>query len=125
MTDTPWSGEAKCKALQAMERYREEAGDGQKRSVVATTPPASGGAVSEESDVRLTDRIRQRARAIYEQRKALGLPGDAEGDWLQAEAELGGKTQTKPDQSDAVPERQPSVSDSRGSLACLCSRGKA
>jgi hypothetical protein len=29
MTDTPWSGEAKCKALQAMERYREEAREGQ------------------------------------------------------------------------------------------------
>ena len=67
-----------------------------KRSVVATPPPASGGAVSEESDVGLTDRIRQRAHAIYEQRKTLGLPGDAEGDWLQAEAELGCKTQTKP-----------------------------
>jgi hypothetical protein len=68
-----------------------------KRSVAAAPPPVAGAAVSEEGDVGLTaDRIRQRAQAIYEQRKTLGLSGDAEGDWLQAEAELGGKTQTKP-----------------------------
>ena len=68
-----------------------------KRSVAVTTPPVSGAAVSEESDVGMAaDRIRQRAHAIYEQRTAMGLPGDAEADWLQAEAELGGKTPTKP-----------------------------
>ena len=67
-----------------------------KRSAAATTTPVSG-AASDEADAGLTaNRIRQRAHAIYEERKAIGLPGDAEGDWLQAEAELGGKTQTRP-----------------------------
>ena len=62
-----------------------------------TTPPVSGAAVSEEGDIGLAaDRVRERAQAIYEERKAMGLPGDAEADWLQAEAELGGKTPTKP-----------------------------
>jgi hypothetical protein len=48
-----------------------------------------------ESKVALAaEQIRQRAHEIYEQRIAKGLPGDAEGDWLRAEAELG--RQAKP-----------------------------
>lgn len=50
---------------------------------------ASGGGPTPE-------RVRERAREIYERRTALGLPGDAESDWLQAEAELGAKKATKP-----------------------------
>jgi hypothetical protein len=42
------------------------------------------------------ERVRQRAHEIYERRTALGLPGDAEGDWFQAEAELGGLVDAKP-----------------------------
>lgn len=41
------------------------------------------------------ERVRQRAHEIYERRTALGLPGDAEGDWLQAEAELGSPAAAK------------------------------
>jgi hypothetical protein len=57
-------------------------------AAAATT--ASGPDVpGRDSDAGLTaERTRQRAHEIYERRKAMGLPGDAEGDWLQAEAEL-------------------------------------
>ena len=41
-------------------------------------------------------RVRKRAQEIYEQRQAMGLPGSAEGDWLQAKAELGSQTKAKP-----------------------------
>lgn len=53
-----------------------------------TGPDRGGGATAE--------RVRRRAHEIYERRTALGLPGDAESDWLQAEAELGGQADAKP-----------------------------
>ena len=46
--------------------------------------------------VAATERVRQRAHEIYERRRALDLPGDAEGDWFQAEAELGSRAEPKP-----------------------------
>jgi hypothetical protein len=52
-----------------------------------------------ESNVALVaEHVRQRAHEIYEQRIANGLPGDAEGDWLRAEAELA--RQAKPRSKD-------------------------
>lgn len=41
----------------------------------------------------IQDRIRLRAYEIYEARN--GAPGDAEGDWYQAEAEIVGKQVAK------------------------------
>ncbi len=52
--------------------------------------------VAPHGGVPTTDRIRQRAHEIYERRQALGLPGDADGDWLQAEAELRSQAVPKP-----------------------------
>ena len=58
--------------------------------VSATTAPSPVDGPGSEGGP-IAARIRQRAHEIYERRQALGLPGDAEGDWLQAEAELGSR----------------------------------
>ena len=62
--------------------------------VAATTTSSSRAAGLEGGPT--AERVRRRAHEIYERRTALGLPGDAEGDWLQAEAELGSQAQPKP-----------------------------
>ena len=70
---------------------KKEAAMGRKRKPedqIGSTDARGGGPTAE--------RIRQRAHEIYERRQALGLPGDAEGDWLQAEAELGPQAVPKP-----------------------------
>lgn len=59
--------------------------------VPATTAPSRvDGPEGEGGSIAV--RIRDRAHEIYERRQALGLPGDADGDWFQAEAELGSRT---------------------------------
>ena len=76
----------------ARKRRPEDRGagtDAQVAAVAETTPSGSGVGSSEQGSVALAaERIRQRAHEFYEQRIAKGLPGDAEGDWLRAEAEL-------------------------------------
>jgi hypothetical protein len=51
------------------------------RAVVADVAGSGQGVPNDES-------VRRRAQEIYERRMREGLPGDAESDWLQAEAEL-------------------------------------
>ena len=63
--------------------------------VAATTGSFSRVAGSDEGDPR-EESIRRRAQEIYERRQAMGLPGDAAGDWLQAEAELGSQAEPRP-----------------------------
>jgi hypothetical protein len=65
-------------------------------TVAATTPSSPGAAGLESGGDPTAERVRQRAHQIYERRRALGLPGDAEGDWLKAEAELGSRAEPKP-----------------------------
>lgn len=64
--------------------------------VAATTASSSRAAGLESQGGPTAERVRQRAREIYERRSALGLPGDADGDWFQAEAELGSQAGPKP-----------------------------
>jgi hypothetical protein len=65
-------------------------------TAAATTAPGPN-VPGLDSDAGLTaERTRQRAHEIYERRKAMGLPGDAEGDWLLAEAELGAHAVPRP-----------------------------
>lgn len=55
----------------------------------APTARSSGDAAQDGAGQPSAERVRQRALEIYERRRALGLPGDSVGDWLQAEEELG------------------------------------
>ena len=64
--------------------------------VAATTTSSSRAARLASEGGPTAERVRRRAHEIYERRRAEGLPGDAEGDWLQAEAELGSRAQPKP-----------------------------
>lgn len=58
-----------------------------RRSFTAPAAPADRQDTPRATD----DDIRSRAFAIYELRQALGEPGDALSDWIQAELELNGK----------------------------------
>jgi len=48
-------------------------------------------------DTSVEDRVRNRAYEIYLSRE--GGPGDALGDWLQAEREIGGETSASTDEA--------------------------
>jgi len=82
----------------ARKRRAEEPG----RRTDATGVPASAKAASisraaSSNEVPPKEEsTRRRAHEIYERRKALGLQGDAAGDWLQAEAELGSQAEPRP-----------------------------
>jgi Protein of unknown function (DUF2934) len=75
---------------------RKKKSENQIESSGAPTASSARAAGLESGGGSTAERVRQRAHEIYERRTALGLPGDAEGDWLQAEAELGSQAAAKP-----------------------------
>ena len=74
---------------------RKRKSDDQIGTSGAPTASSSGAAGLGSGGGSTAERIRERAHEIYERRTALGQPGDADGDWLQAEAELGSQAAAK------------------------------
>jgi hypothetical protein len=74
--------------------------EAQKGSTDAPVEPVTAAtafvvAVLESEGGPTAESIRRRAHEVYERRQAMGLPGDDEGDWLQAEAELVSEAQAR------------------------------